>query len=198
MPRARARGEPRDAARVAIDPALARATVAVLAEGGWDKLSLERVAEATGVSRVTLWRQGITRETLVQGLLAALSADYREAMWPVLTAPGTGRERLERALIALCDVAERHLDLLLASDTAFHQAWAARRPRVSFLDPFMRIVDDGAADGTLRRLGKPADAADLLFNTVCWSYVHLRGRHEWTRERARERVVALVLDGIAA
>jgi AcrR family transcriptional regulator len=198
MPRSRARKKPTDSDRVEIDRSLAQATVAVLAAGGWDKLSLERVAEAAGVSRVTLWRQRITRETLVHGLLEALSDDYREAMWPVLTAPGTARERLERALTALCDVAETHLELLLASDTAFHEAWEDGRPRASFLDPFVRIVDDGAADGTVRQLGKPADAADLLFNTACWSYVHLRGRHGWTQEVARERVVALVLDGIAA
>ena len=62
----------------------------------------------------------------------------------------------------------------------------------------MRIIEDGVADGTLRAVEEPVVVADVLFNTVCWPYVHLRGRHEWTSAEATERVVGLVLDGIAA
>jgi AcrR family transcriptional regulator len=193
---ARRDAQPRPAAD--IDPRVLRATVSVLAEGGWDELSLERVADAAGVSRVTLWRQGITREMLTRALLVELGNDYRDSMWHVLTASGTARERLERALSTLCEVAERHLDLLLASDTSFHRAWAESKPRVSFLEPFIRISEDGIADGTLRALAPASATADLLFNTVCWSYVHLRGRHGWQPKLTRQRVVALALDGIAA
>ena len=44
---------------------LYQATVAVLGETGWDGLTLERVADRAGRSRVTLWRKGITRDTLM-------------------------------------------------------------------------------------------------------------------------------------
>jgi AcrR family transcriptional regulator len=181
-----------------VDPRVLDATISVLADGGWDQLSLARVAEAAGVSRVTLWRQGITRELLIDALLVELSSDYRDSMWDVLTASGTARERLEAALTTLCDVAERHLELLLASDTAFHRAWEDAKPRVSFLEPFIRISEDGVADGTLRKVAAPVETANLLFNTVCWSYVHLRGRHRWSAQTARERVVGLAIEGIAA
>jgi AcrR family transcriptional regulator len=180
-----------------IEPRVLEAALRVLAETGWDRLSLERVADSAGISRVTLWRQGVSREALVGALLARLSQDYRDSMWTVLTAAGTGRERLEQALQALCDVAERHLELLLASDTAFHRAWADNRPRMSFLAPFIRIVEEGVSDGTLRELGAPSDVADLLFNTICWPYVHLRGRHDWASKDASGRVIGLVLAGIA-
>ena len=43
----------------------------------------------------------------------------------------------------------------------------------------------------------PVEAADIAFNGVARPYVHLRGRHEWTAERARARVVGLVLNGVA-
>lgn len=181
----------------AVDADLLAATVAVLAEGGWDKLSLERVAEAAGVARVTLWRQGVTRELLVQALLARLGSDYRDAMWPVLSSGGSGCERLEGAMAALCDVADRHLELLLASDTAFHRAWEEARPRVDALAPFIRAIEDGTRDGTLRCLGTPVESADLVFNTLCWTYVHLRGRHGWKPERARQHLIELILRGIA-
>jgi hypothetical protein len=47
---------------------------------------------------------------------------------------------------------------------------------INFNEPFARLF--GIADGRLGPPGgDPAEAAELLFNTVCWSYVHLRGRH---------------------
>jgi AcrR family transcriptional regulator len=180
-----------------VDATVLAATEAVLAESGWDGLSLERVAAKAGVSRVTLWRQGITRDSLLQALLARLSEDYRDAMWPVLAASGSGRARLESALAALCDVADRHLDLLSAADDAFHRAWQQSRPAGSFLEPFVRALEDGVADGTLRHLGESLDAADAVFNTVCWPYVHLRARHGWSVDKARGLVLPLVLGGVA-
>src|SRR5436190_21416799 len=103
-----------------MEETLLEATVAVLGDEGWDRLSLERIAERAGTSRVTLWRRGITRDALVDALLTRLTDDYQRSLWSILTSPGTGRARLEGALRALCEVADRHLQLLLASDTAFH------------------------------------------------------------------------------
>jgi AcrR family transcriptional regulator len=168
------------------------ATVSVLGDVGWDGLSLERVAERAGVSRVTLWRQGVSREALVDALLARLGQDYRDAMWPVLTADGNGRARLAAALEALCDVADRHLELLLVSDEVFHRAPG------NFLDPLVRALREGYGDGSVRRAGVAEDVADAIFNTVCWSYVHLRARHRWSAQRARRLVLGLVADGYAA
>src|SRR5207244_9651790 len=102
------------------------------------------------------------------------------------------------ALGALCDVADRKLDLLAAADDAFHRAWQQAPPATSFLDPFARALEDGVRDGTLRELGTPIEAADVVFNTVCWSYVHLRARHGWSQGKARGLVLPLVLEGAAA
>lgn len=180
-----------------MEPVLLDATVAVLGEEGWDRLSLERIAERAGTSRVTLWRRGITRDALVDALLARLTEDYQRSLWPILTAPGSGRTRLEAALRALCEVADRHLQLLLASDTAFHEAQSRAKPRPSFIEPLVRLLHDGAADGTLREPPDFEDRANALFNTVCWSYVHLRGRHRWSADRAVRQVLDLVVNGVA-
>src|SRR5690348_6041553 len=96
-----------------VDAEVRAATIEVLHERGWDGLTLERVAEVAGRARSTLWRQGLTREVLVQALVGALAADFQAAMYPVLTAVGTGRERLVLGLEALCDLVERHLPLML-------------------------------------------------------------------------------------
>src|SRR4029450_7100515 len=88
---------------VRVDEGMREATIAVLRERGWDGLTLERVAEVAGRARSTLWRQQITRESLIVGLLSDLAEEYRKAMYPVLTAPGSGRDRLGLAMEALCD-----------------------------------------------------------------------------------------------
>jgi len=181
----------------AVDPEVRAATIAVLRERGWDGLTLERVAEVAGRARSTLWRQGLTREVLVQALVGALAADFQSAMYPVLTAGGTGRERLEQGLGALCDLVERHLPLMLANDEAFHQHTAPGRPP-NYLHPFIRFLREGAEDGSLVARSDVVAAADIAFNATAWTYVHLRGRHDWPAARARALVTSLVLDGVDA
>jgi AcrR family transcriptional regulator len=178
-----------------LDPRLLDATIAVLAEAGWGGVTLERVAEEAGRSRVTLWRQGVTQDVLLGALLDALADDYRETMWPVLMMAGTGRERLVEGIGALCEVIERHLPLVLASDTVFHQGEPGTRP-VNYLDPFVRFLRDGGTDGTIALRQKLDDAASITFNSVAWTYTHMRGHHGWSRDRARRMLVDLVLHGI--
>src|ERR1043165_8613198 len=111
-----------------VDELLRRATISVLAERGWEGLTLERVAQAAGRARTTLWRQGLTVQVLVGALVGELAADYREAMDPILTADGTGPGRLERGVGRLSALVERHLPLMLATDEAFHQDTAPGEP----------------------------------------------------------------------
>lgn len=178
------------------DPKLRRATIDVLRERSFSGLTLERVAEVAGRARSTLWRQGHSKETLVTALVGELAEDFRESMYPILTAEGTGLERLTRGLEALCDVLDRHLPLLLATDEAFRQETAPGVPP-DYLHPFIQFLREGARDGSLPEAGDVQRAADLAFNMTAWPYVHLRGRHEWPAEEARTCVVDVVLRGIA-
>jgi AcrR family transcriptional regulator len=178
-----------------VDEELRRATIAVLRERGWDGLTLERVAEAAGRARSTLWRQGLSREVLIGALVGELAEDFRASMYPILTAGGTGRERLVKGLEALCDLLDRHLPLMLATDEAFHQDTAPRQPP-DYLHPFIVFLRDGVTDGSLALARDEVTTADIAFNTVAWPYVHLRGRHDWPAEKARGAVIGVVLDGI--
>jgi AcrR family transcriptional regulator len=180
-----------------VDEELRRATIDVLHERGFSGLTLERVAEVGGRARSTLWRQGHSREVLIQALVGDLAEDFRQTMYPILTSAGSGLERLTRGLEALCDLLERHLPLMLATDEAFHQDTAPGVP-ADYLHPFIQFLREGAQDGSLPEVDDVGHAADLAFNMTAWPYVHLRGRHEWPAEEARRRVVAVVLRGIAA
>jgi AcrR family transcriptional regulator len=180
-----------------LDPELHRATIAVLSERGWNGLTLERVAEATGRARSTLWRQGLTRDVLVTALVGELAADFRETLFPILTTGGTGRDRLERGLVALCELLDRHLPLMLATDEAFHQDTAPGQPP-DYLHPFIQFLREGAADGSLDPGDDLVETANVAFNAVAWTYVHLRGRHGWPAARTTSCVVDVVLNGLAA
>src|SRR5262245_41432106 len=179
-----------------VDTRLHRATIAVLRGRGWDGLTLERVAQEAGRARSTLWRQGLTREVLVNALVGELAADFRETMFPILTTGGTGRDRLERGLVALCELLDRHLPLMLATDEAFHQETAPGQPP-DYLHPFIQFLREGAADGSLEPGDDLVEAANVAFNAVAWTYVHLRGRHGWPAERTTSGVVDVVLNGLA-
>ncbi len=176
-----------------IDASLLDAAITALQDVGWQGLTLERIATAAGISRVTLWRQGVTLEQIIEGLLMRLTADYRAMLWPILTAEGTGCDRLKAALRALCNVADLHLPLLVATDTIFHEAHILTR--TDFIEPLARLLRDGMSDGSIRAVDY-REMASVLFNTVCWTYVHLRAKHQWTPERVQSLLLELVLEGL--
>lgn len=181
-----------------MDDELYRATVAVLKSAGWDGLTLERVAEQVGRSRVTLWRKGVTRDSLLEGLLRRLAQDYRDAMLPVLTAAGPPRERLRLAMEALCDVADAHADLLAVSDEMFHRASEIGDIPLRFLDPFLGPIRESRAAGAIRGQGSDIDIADVLFNATAWPYLHFTARHGWSARKARDLLLPTLIDGTLA
>jgi hypothetical protein len=77
-----------------------------------------------------------------------LTEDYQAMLWPALTAARSGCERLSAAQGALCDVAEKHLPLLTATDTIFYEAHILTR--TPFTEPLKRLLSDGLSDGSLR------------------------------------------------
>lgn len=184
-----------------IDQELLNAARSVLTSFGVEKATLERIAAEAGLSRVTLHRRGLTKELLLEALTEQAVDDFQHALWPALTATGSGRERLEHALTALCEVADANLGIVTAlgsrTDAVFHEDGDGALTRGLFTDPFARLLADGAADGTLRECD-PAETATVLFNLVGWTYIHLRARHRWSAERARYATLELALNGVAA
>jgi AcrR family transcriptional regulator len=202
------------------DPSILAAARQAVERHGWRETTLERIAGEAGLSRMTLHRRGVTRAAVLAGLGSLLEDEYRAALWPALTAPGSARERLELACAGMCDVAERNLELLAAlgdapRDRIFHEPGgspggdslpspAAPNPRGGgvltrrvFTEPVERLLRDGAADGSLRAVEDPAETATVLFNLVGWTYRHLRRGHGWEPDRARRGVLTIALEGLA-
>ena len=185
-----------------VPPHIVDAARHVLAQDGLAAATLERISSAAGVSRMTLHRRGVSKQHILTAIAEELERDYRDAMWPALVAAGSGRERLELALGALCDVTERNLALLAAlsagaRDAIYHEEGPGALTRGVFVEPLERLLRDGVADGTLAT-AEPRESATVVFNVVGHTYVHLRTGHAWTPERARAGVTRLVLDGVVA
>ena len=184
-----------------LDDGVLEAGRSALRKYGYAGTTAERLAQEAGVSRVTLHRRGITRDLVIAALVERSTERYRAALWPALTGSGNAGERLEAALNALCDAAEADLELLVAlraqSDGVFHESGDEVLTRDVFTDPLVRMLRDGAEDGSLRAVDA-METATALFNMVGWTYVHLRTGHGWTARRARKSCVDLALHGVVA
>jgi AcrR family transcriptional regulator len=181
-------------------PELLEGARRAFAAHGYAGATLDRIAAEAGVSRVTLHRRGVTKDGLLAELVARATEDYRRAMWPALTGAGTGAERLEVAMTALCASAEEHMALLVAlraqSDAVFHREGEEEAlTRSVFTEPIEKILRDGVADGTLRDVD-PLETATVLFNLVGWTYIHLRTGHGWRPERALRGTLDPALYGL--
>jgi AcrR family transcriptional regulator len=168
---------------------------------GYNDATLQRIAEEAGLSRVTLHRRGITREGLLDALAQRAVEDYRQRMWPVLTADRPAIDRLAAALRVLCQSTEAHLATLTAlgnqGDRVFHQD-AGDQPRMtrdSFTEPLEHLLREGTRDHSVRDLDV-TQTATLIFNQVGWTYLHLRTGHQWPSELAQASVVDMALNGL--
>jgi AcrR family transcriptional regulator len=168
------------------------AAARVLGEVGTGGFTVERVARAAGVSRVTLHRRGVRRTELVEGLVHRAAADLRGSLLPVLASRDPADARLADGFGALCDVADRHGRVLAALyDVPERDGRGSERPSgFDFIEPFERLLLDAGEPA-----GTASERAELLVNAVTWTYLHLRLAHRWERPRARAAVVALALDG---
>jgi AcrR family transcriptional regulator len=167
---------------------------------GWRGATLTRIAEEAGLSRMTLHRHGLGRSEIFALLADAYERDFRDSLWPAMLAHGTGLDRLRTALVAVCDVAERHLAFLAGLDDEadtqlFHESAGEVRSREAYVSPLERLLEDGIADGSIRAVDVP-EAATLVVNTVDRTYRHLRAAHGWSPERVREPLLELVLRGL--
>jgi AcrR family transcriptional regulator len=185
-----------------LDPRLIDGARRAVELHGWDGLTLQRLADEAGVSRMTLHRRGVSRELVLAALADRLEAEYRDALWPALTAPGTPLERLELALTQLCGVVDGNLRLVDAlghreRDALFHERTKPALTKRVFTEPVRRLLADGVADGSLD-VDDPEETATVLFNLVGHTYRHLRTGHGWSAKRARKGVLGLALQGVVA
>src|SRR5436190_8416206 len=154
-------------------------------EVGWQAATLEQIASASGLSRMTLHRHGLGRDEIFALLGAAYEADFRETVSAACEEPGPAAARLRRGLEAVCAATERHLAFLGGlddeSDTRLFHDHGVSRP--GYVAPFEAVLRTGVADGSFGTLDV-ARTAVLLVNAADRTYRHLRVAHAWSPEAA--------------
>ncbi len=162
----RATGRPRDPG---LDRRIVEAAQALLAEGGYDALTIEAVAAQAGVGKASVYRRFSGKEQLVIEAVASLT----EQPDPVV---GAG---VRDELVSLLEVLRRKSDSSLAGKIFPRLLGASaenpelmRRYREQVLDPrrrrFLDVLQRGIDEGLVRADVDLEHAADLLIGPMAY------------------------------
>ena len=180
----------------AVSDELVEAIGRVVDTYGWAGATAERIADAAGINRTTLYRKGLTKERLLDAAITVAAESFLAEMMEPMLQNGTARERLEAVLEAVCRTMEQNLGLLAGlfdgPTTVFHLDGALPTTRFEYVQPLERLLRDGAVDGTLVS-SDPEGDAELMFNALVWTYVHLRRTHLQQAKTVTPAVIRLAL-----
>ncbi len=162
----RTSGRPRDPK---LDRAILDATLELLAEGGYDALTIEAVAASAGVGKATVYRRFPGKEELVISAVASLS----EQPEPVVG------EGVRDELVTLLEVIRRKSDSSLAGKIFPRLLGASAenpellaRYRQQVLDPrrqrFLDVLSRGVDEGLIRADVDLHYAADLMVGPMAY------------------------------
>jgi AcrR family transcriptional regulator len=183
-----------------LDPELSRAildaTIEVLAEGGYGRLSLEAVAQRAGVHRPAIYRRWPTKVDLVAAAVVSIA--------DVLPDPATGSARDDLVEFVRC-VANRlrrdprsRLGLMLMAELAVDPDLVAlvnSRMVWSWRGLLRTIFERGVERGELRRELAPDQLGDVVLGFL---YARaLSGRPQPNR-RESEQFVDTLIEGLRA
>lgn len=174
----------------------------LFAARGFDATRMEDVAEATGVPKATLYYHFDGKEELLAALLASLLDALAVAVGEAVDGRGTALHRLNGAIRAQLRVMSAHpveCQVLLAElGRLGRMPDIAAAVQGSFHEPVRKLLADGRADGSLRKVDDEAMASSI-FGAVTMTGLHsLVVTGAIDVERAARSVLSLVRDGIAA
>nr|MDT0663857.1 TetR/AcrR family transcriptional regulator [Micromonospora sp. DSM 115978] len=175
----------------------------LFAKRGLDGAKMNDIATATGIPRATLYYHFEGKGAVFSYMCDLIFDAFQEAVADALNLPGSAAERLSHVIRAQISVYAAfpiafqaiHLDL----------GRAARRPEIieqserAYIRPVAKLLEEGAADGSLRKVNKPrAVAAALLGAMSVVTGQALSPRDENGAAELHEAMMSLVLQGLEA
>jgi TetR/AcrR family transcriptional regulator len=179
------------------------AAAQLFAERGLDGATMSDIAEATGIPRATLYYHFEGKEAVFACLCARVFDEFEEAVAVALSGPGSAAERLGRVVRAQlgCYAAHPaafraiHLDL----GRAVRRGEVAERAARAYLRPVAKLLEEGAADGSIRSAGKPRTVAAALLGAMATvAEQALLSADEQSVADLHETMMVLVLHGLDA
>jgi len=179
------------------------AAAELFADRGLDATKMEDIAAATRVPKATLYYYFEGKEDILAFLFSEILDEVGRAIDEAVSAEGTAAERLRAAIVA-------HLRVFEAFPAAsralqFDLGRAARTPLIderiehAFRGPVRQLLDEGAEDGSLRRVEHPRLVAVAILGAVTTVGVNAisTGRSRKLDDVADD-LVGFVLQGVAA
>jgi AcrR family transcriptional regulator len=181
---------------------LPRAAV-LIAEQGLDQTKIEELAEATGIAKATLYYYFSGKEEILVFLLRDLLTEVADVVAIAAEVDGTGRDRLAAVVRAQLEVMGERPSLWRALMADLGRA--GRMPDIAeglaagYYAPVRRMLEEGAADGSLRVVEDAEATAMAIFGAATVVGLHyLMAGQALDVERLAAQVTEFVLRGVAS
>ena len=146
------------------------AAAELFADSGLDATKMEDIAAATGVPKATLYYYFAGKEDILAFLFHEVLDEVARAVDGAVRSGGTAADRLRAVVIAHLGVIQEYPAASRALQ--FDLGRAARIPLINerieaaFRAPVRQLLDDGAEDGSLRRVEHPGVMAVAILGVV--------------------------------
>jgi len=178
------------------------AAAQLLAEYGLDATKMEDIAAATGVPKATLYYYFAGKEDILAFLFSEILDEISRAIEEALRTEGTAADRLRAAIVAHLRIFEEYPAASRALQ--FDLGRAARMPLIderieaAYRGPIRRLLEQGAADGSLRPIEHPRLVAVAILGAVTTVGINAITLGSTRPVQAiAEDVVGFVLRGVA-
>ncbi len=175
----------------------------LIADHGLDATKMEDIAAATGVPKATLYYYFDGKGAILAFLFNEILEEVARAVDAALRTDGTAADRLRVAIVA-------HLRIFEAFPAAsralqFDLGRAARIPHIderieaAYRQPIRQLLDDGAADGSLRAVEHPRLVAVAILGAVTTVGINaLTLGPRRSVDEVADEVVGFVLGGVSS
>jgi AcrR family transcriptional regulator len=179
------------------------AAAALFAERGLDGATMSDIAEVTGIPRATLYYYFEGKEAVFACMCGLVLDRFEEVISAALSEPGPATERLGRVVRAQLGFCAEHPAAFLAMHLDLGRA--ARRAETSqrmlrcYLRPVAALLEQGAADGTMRPVASARVAAAALLGATTTAVEQaLLSADEASVPELYEPLMSLILQGLGA
>jgi AcrR family transcriptional regulator len=179
------------------------AAAELFAQHGLDATKMEDIAGATGVPKATLYYYFEGKEAILAFLFNEILDEVARAVDAAVRTDGSAAERLRAAIVA-------HLGVFAAFPAAsralqFDLGRAARIPLIderieaAYRTPVRQLLEDGAADGSLRAVGHPRIVTVAILGAVTTVGINaLTLGPSRPLEEIADAVIGFVLHGVSS
>ena len=179
------------------------AAAELFADFGLDATKMEDVAAATGVPKATLYYYFEGKEDILAFLFAEVLDEIDRGVAEAMQIDGTAADRLRATVVAHLRVVETFPAATRALQ--FDLGRAARIPHIderveaAFRGPVRQLLEDGAADGSLRPVDHPRVVAVAILGAVATVGINAIS-FGTTRsvEDIADDVIGVILQGLGA